>query len=62
MNLNHFKIVEESYCIEVHLNGITSLPNFMKINQAVQKVLVGDPQTDRQTGDVISILSFFKVG
>jgi hypothetical protein len=31
------------------LNGITSVPNFIKIYQAVQNLLVGDTQTDRQT-------------
>jgi hypothetical protein len=33
----------------------------MKICQAVQKLLVGDTQTDTQTqaGDLISLLSFF---
>jgi hypothetical protein len=43
-NLSHFKMVEDmgsNYCVEVHLNGITSLPNIMKIYQAVQKLLVG---------------------
>jgi hypothetical protein len=30
----------------------------MKIYQTVQKLLVGD--TDRQTGDLISLLSFFE--
>jgi hypothetical protein len=30
------------------LNGITSVTNFMKSYQAVQKLLVGDTQTDRQ--------------
>jgi hypothetical protein len=40
------------------LNAITSIPNFMKIYQAVQKLLVGD--TDRQTGDLISLLSFLE--
>jgi hypothetical protein len=59
-------------CIEVNLNGITSLPNIMKIYIAVQKLLVGDihtyRQTDRdthththtdiQTADLISLLSF----
>jgi hypothetical protein len=45
------------------LNGITFVPNLMKICQAVQKLLVGVTQTDRQTGDLISLLSFFwKVG
>jgi hypothetical protein len=45
------------------LNGITSVPNFMKFYQVVQKLLVGDThthrQTDRQTGDLISLLSSF---
>jgi hypothetical protein len=51
----------KNYCIEVPLNGITSIPNFMKIYLAVQKLLVGDTQTHtyRQTGDLTSLLSFF---
>jgi hypothetical protein len=35
-----------NYYIEAPLNDITSVPNFMKIYQAVQKLLVGDRQTD----------------
>jgi hypothetical protein len=31
------------------LNGITSIPNFMKFYQAVQKLIVEDTQTDRHT-------------
>jgi hypothetical protein len=31
------------------LNGSNCLPNFTKIYQSVQKLLVGDTQTDRQT-------------
>jgi len=47
------------------LNGITSLPNIMKIYQTVQKLLVGEhtdthTHTDRQTGDLISLLSFLE--
>jgi hypothetical protein len=38
-----------NYCIEVLLNGITSVLNFIKIYQVVQKLLVGDTYTDRQT-------------
>jgi hypothetical protein len=37
-----------NYCIEVPLNIIASVPNFMKIYQAVQKLLVGDTQTRTQ--------------
>jgi hypothetical protein len=32
----------------------------MKIYQAAQKLLVGDTQTDRQTNDLISLLSFLE--
>jgi hypothetical protein len=39
------------------LNGITSVPNFVKIDQAVQKLLVGDIQT----GDLISLLTFLEI-
>jgi hypothetical protein len=39
LNLNHFKVVEDmglkSYCIEIHLKAIASIPNLMKIYQAV---------------------------
>jgi hypothetical protein len=37
-----------------------SLLNFIKIYKLVQKLLVEDTQKDRQTGDVISPLSFLK--
>jgi hypothetical protein len=64
VNLNNFKMTEgmelKNYCIEVPLNGITSIPNFMKIYNVVQKLLVGDTQTDKETGDFISLLSFLE--
>jgi hypothetical protein len=31
------------------MNGITSVPNFMKFYQVVQKLLMGDRQTHSQT-------------
>jgi hypothetical protein len=34
------------YGVEVTLSGITSLPNFIKIYQLVQKLLVEDRRTD----------------
>jgi hypothetical protein len=60
--------VIKSYCTEVPFNGMTSVPNLMKIYHAVQKLLVGDPQTqththtqtDRQAGGLISLLSRLK--
>jgi hypothetical protein len=44
---------------------MTSLPNFIKIYQLVQKLLGGTPrqtdeQTDRQTDDLISLTFLFK--
>jgi hypothetical protein len=61
LKLNNFKNDKsyeiENYCIEVPLNGLTSVPNFIKFYQAVQKLLVWG---DRQTGDLISLLSFFE--
>jgi hypothetical protein len=44
-------MVIRNYCIEVPLNGITSLPNFIKNYQAVQKLLVGD--ADRETDRLV---------
>jgi hypothetical protein len=66
LNLNNFKMIEamgKNYCIEVPLNGTTSVPNFIKFYHAVKKLLAGDTQTDiqrQQTGDLISLLSFFE--
>jgi hypothetical protein len=42
--------------MEVPLNGITSVPNFMKVYQTAQKLLVGDTQT----GNLISLPSFLE--
>jgi hypothetical protein len=48
--------------MEVPFNGTTSVPNFMKLYQAFEKLLVGGThrRTDRQTGDLISLLSFLE--
>jgi hypothetical protein len=50
LNLNNFKMIE-AMRLEITAswspwNGITSIPNFMKIYQSVQTLLVGDTQTD----------------
>jgi hypothetical protein len=64
LNLSNFNGIEamglKNYCFEVHLNGITSEPNFMKFYQAVQKLLVGDTEIDRQTGDLLSLNLFLE--
>jgi hypothetical protein len=51
--------------IEVIFNGMTSLLNFIKIYQLVQKLLGGtyrqtNGQTGRQTGDLISLTFLFE--
>jgi hypothetical protein len=61
---------KKKYCIEFPSNGITSLTNIMKTYLDVQRILVGDTQTDRQTdrhtqtdrqtGDLISLLSLLE--
>jgi hypothetical protein len=65
VNLNNFNTIEAVglkviYCIEVPLNGITSVPDFKKILPSGSSVISGE-HTDRQreTGDLISLLSFF---
>jgi hypothetical protein len=50
----------KKYDVEVIFNGMTSLLNFIKIYQLVQKLLGGDTQTDRQDGDLISLTSFLR--
>jgi hypothetical protein len=49
----------KKYGVEVIFNGMTSLLNFIKIFQLVQKLLGGDiqtdGQTDTQTGDLICL-------
>jgi hypothetical protein len=60
LNVRYFGMVEDtglkSNGIEVTFNGMTSLLNFIKISQLVQKLLGGTHrQTDRQTGDLISL-------
>jgi hypothetical protein len=59
-----FKCLNEFYTA----SSLPSLTNTMKMYQAVQKLLVGDTQTDGQThththtkpGDLISLLSFLE--
>jgi hypothetical protein len=42
------------------MNSIIHIPNFMKMYQSVQKLLLRDTQADRQIGDLISLLSFLE--
>jgi hypothetical protein len=53
LNLNNYKKDSsygiESYCIEVPLNDITSVQFFMKIYEAIPKLLVGNRHAQRQT-------------
>jgi hypothetical protein len=51
LNLNNFKMVEamrlKNYLVEVPLNRVNSVSNIVKIYQVVEKLLVGDRETDR---------------
>jgi hypothetical protein len=49
----------KEYGVEIIFNGMTFLPNFIKIYQLVQNLL-GGTQTDRQTGDLISLTFLLK--
>jgi hypothetical protein len=44
--LNGWSCGIENYRIKVPLNDIMCLPDFMKIYQTIQKLLLGDAQTD----------------
>jgi hypothetical protein len=49
------------YDVEVTFNDMISLLNFIKIYQLVQTLLGGTHrQTDRQTGDLMSLTFLFK--
>jgi hypothetical protein len=51
----------KKYGFEVTFNGMTSLLNFIKIYQLVQKLFGGTHrQTDRQTGELISLNFLFE--
>jgi hypothetical protein len=52
LNLNNFKLIEamglKNIASSSPLMAFTCIPNFMKIYQAVEKLLVEDALTDRQ--------------
>jgi hypothetical protein len=59
LNVVHFEMTEAmrlKKCRRGHFNGTSCVPNFMKIHQSVETLLVGD--TDRHAGDLINLLSF----
>jgi hypothetical protein len=56
LKINHFKMVEAME-LKVNLNGMTSLTNFTKIYQLVQKLMGG--QTHRQHCGLIGPHFFF---
>jgi hypothetical protein len=60
--LNGWSYGIRKYGVEVTFNSMTSLLNFIKIYQLVQKLLGEhiDRQTDGQTGDLISLTFLFK--
>jgi hypothetical protein len=58
---NAWRYEIKKYGVEVTFNGMTSLLNFIKIYQFVQKLLGGTHKhTDRQAGDLKSLTFLFK--
>jgi hypothetical protein len=67
LNVHHFGKLKgygiKNYGVEVTFNGMTSLLNFIKIYQLVQKLLGGthtDRRTNRLTGGLITLTYLFK--
>jgi hypothetical protein len=50
------------YAVEMGSDAMTHIPNFIKIDSAIQKLMGEDTQTHRQHGDRISLLFFKKNG
>jgi hypothetical protein len=46
------------YSFEMGSGTLICIPSFIKIGSAIQKLIGGDTQTDRQLGDRISRLVF----
>jgi hypothetical protein len=64
LNVRHFGMAETTRLKMWRrglFNGITFLPNFMKIHRSVQILLLGDTHTHTQAGDLISLFSFLKI-
>jgi hypothetical protein len=52
---NGWRYEIKKYGVKVTFNGVTSLLNFIKVYQLVEKLLGVDTQTDRQSGYLISL-------
>jgi hypothetical protein len=44
------------YAVEMGSGAIIYIPSFIKIGSGIQKLILGDTQTHRQHGDLISLL------
>jgi hypothetical protein len=47
------------YAVEMGSGAMIYIPSFIKIGSGFQKLIVRDSQTDREQGDLISLLLFF---
>jgi hypothetical protein len=50
------------YAVEMGSGAMIYIPSFMKIGSGIQKLIRGNTQTQRQQGDLISLLFFSKYG
>jgi hypothetical protein len=49
------------YAVEMGSGAMMYVPSLIKIGSGIQRLLRGDTHTDRQHGDLISLLLFFKI-
>jgi hypothetical protein len=47
------------YAIEMGSGAMIYIPSFITIGSGIQRLVGGDTQTQRQHGDLISLLLFF---
>jgi hypothetical protein len=48
-----------NYAVEMGSDTMKYIPRFIQIDSGIQKLTVGDSQTHRQHGALISLLLFF---
>jgi hypothetical protein len=49
------------YAVEMGSGSMIYIPSFIKIGSGIQKLIGKATKTHRQHGDIISLLSFFKI-
>jgi hypothetical protein len=49
------------YAVEMGLSAMIYIPSFIKIGSGIQTLIWEDTQAHRKHGDLINLLSFFKL-